>query len=391
MNIGVFFGGKNTEHDVSIITGQLIISGLKELGYNPVPIYIAKNGSWFSDPKMDSIDFFKNIDPKQDLNEAKSLKLSLTEATSNGVEFKTKGIFSKTINIDIAFPALHGKNGEDGTIQGLFELLNIPYIGCDVTASAITMDKGLTKLIYQRFNMPTANFIHFQKEDYLANTKKILYEINKNLPWPMIVKPANLGSSIGISKASNDQELINAIEVALHYDYKVIVEESIEDLMDLTVCVIGNAEPRASLIQESAFSKDLFTYEDKYINDGGAQLGNALKKLIIPATLDKKTTEEIQNMAVEAYKVIGCSGIARVDFLYSKTFKKYYINEINPMPGTIYHHLWKKSGIELVDLLRMLIIFAQEKHDRKNKITYTFDSSILQQSNSNKMKLKGIE
>lgn len=390
MNIGVFFGGKNTEHDVSIITGQLIIAGLKELGHNPVPVYISKDGTWFTDPRMDSIEFFKDMDKKNALSDSKKLTIAMSEGNETGIDIKSKRLFGSNLKIDLAFPAFHGMNGEDGTIQGLFELLNIPYVGCGVTASAIAMDKVLTKLMYQRFNIPTAKFVYFEKEEYLANSKKIIDEIKDNLPWPMIIKPANLGSSIGISKANNDKELINALELALHYDYKVIVEECIQDLMDLTVCVIGNKNPKASLIQESNFNKDLFSYEDKYLEDGGAQLGNADKKIIIPANLDEKTTEEIRNMAVDIFKLFDCSGIARVDFLYNKTYKKYYANEINPLPGTIYHHLWKKSGIELVDLLRMLLDFAKEKHERKNKLTYTFDSPILQQSNSSKMKLKGI-
>lgn len=385
MNIGVFFGGKNPEHDVSIITGQLVIKGLIDLGHNAVPIYITKAGEWLYSEEFKDINYFKSL-KDQNFKNAKRVSLNFSKK-GNSVVIVPKTLFSSEILIDLAFPALHGKNGEDGTIQGVFELLNIPYVGCNVSTSGITIDKVLTKLMYQRFNFPTAKFIFFNKEEYLKDSDKVIKDIRTNLPWPVIVKPSSLGSSIGISKANSDKELSNAIEVALHYDNKIIVEELITDLSDLTICVIGNNEPRASLIQESIFTKDLFTYEDKYISDGGAQTGNAEKKLIIPAELDKKTTEAITDTALEIYRSFECSGIARIDFLYNRTFKKFYANEINTMPGTVYHHLWKKSGMELNELLSNLINYANDSFDKKNKLTYTFESSILSKANTSKMKL----
>lgn len=390
MTIGIFFGGKNTEHDVSIITGELIISGLKELGHTAVPIYISKEGKWYIDEKMDTIEFFKKIKGKDGVKGVNEANLVMQEGQNGGAIFKTSGLFPKTYKIDVAFPAIHGLYGEDGTIQGLFELLNIPYIGCDVLSSAIAIDKVWTKLIYQRFNFPTTKFVYFQTNDWLSKKDDILKDIKQNLTWPVFIKPSRLGSSIGMTKAHTDDELEFSVEVALHYDTKVLVEESVEDLMDITVAVLGNDEPQASLIQESAYTKDFFSYEDKYLKEGGAQIGNAEKSIIIPATLDEKTTKEIQDMAIEIYKTVGCSGTARVDFLYDKTFKKYYANEINTLPGTLYHHLWKKSGIELKDLLTKLIDLGVERNKKKNKLTYTFESEILNKANSGKMKLKGV-
>ena len=225
--------------------------------------------------------------------------------------------------------------------------------------------------------------------EWRVNKKNVIQQI-KSLNWPVIIKPARLGSSIGISKAKNQKELEFAIEVALHYDEKVIVEKCITDLMDVTCCLIGNNDPQPSLLQESIFQSEFFSYEDKYLKGGGAQTGKATKSIIIPARLDTKTTKEIQNAAVKAYLILGCSGIARVDFLYDKTTKKWYANEVNTLPGTLYHHLWKKSGVPFGELLKKLIGFAEEKYQKKKQITYTFDSNILTQASSTKLALKGL-
>lgn len=382
MRIAVFFGGKNPEHDVSIITGQLIIKGLKDLGHMAYPIYISKEGKWYLNEKMDSVEFFKN----KPSNLGTEVMVDFAKNQDGSVNFKTKGFFAKSYQVDLAFPAIHGQNGEDGTIQGLFELLNIPYVGCNVVTSAIAMDKVLTKLFYQRFNFPTTKFIYFNKSEWESKKDSLITEIKSNLTWPVFVKPSRLGSSIGMTKVKAEEDLDFAIEVALHYDSKVLVEESVEDLMDITVALIGNKDPKVSSIQESSFSKDFFNYEDKYLNDGGAQLGNAQKSIIIPARLDEKTTKEIQHMAKDIYLVLEATGIARVDFLYNKTFKKFYANEINTLPGTLYHHLWKESGINLNELLSLLIEYAVEVNKEKESLTYVFESSILEKSSSNKLK-----
>lgn len=390
MNIGAFFGSRSPEHDVSIITGQLIIQGLKDLGHNVIPVYVKKDGKWAVGEDLGNIDFFKQKDFEEKIKKYEGFAI-LPDPASKKLILKKNGTFgSKEYSIDVAFPAFHGQFGEDGTVQGLFEMMNIPYVGCDVLASAITMDKVLTKVMYQKYNIPTTNFIYFENRDWVTNKDEVLKSIEKDLKWPLIIKPARLGSSIGISKANNKEELEFSIEVALHYDDKVIVEDCVEDLMDLTVAVLGNENPVVSHIQESVYSKDFFSYEDKYLEDGGAQLGNADKKIIIPASTDDQTTKDIKDTATKVYKIFGCSGTARVDFLYSKTLKKFFVNEINPLPGTLYHHLWQKSGVELKDLLSQLVDLAKEKHEKKEKLTHTFDSAILNQASKDKMKLKGV-
>jgi D-alanine-D-alanine ligase len=284
--VGVFFGGRSPEHDVSIVTGELIISGLKKLGYPVVPVYIGQNGEWHVGEKLGELKFFSAGDYRDKLKGLDALSFDL-ESSRGKIVMKSKGWGGKTSSIDIAFPAMHGQYGEDGTLQGLFEMLNVPYVGCDVSSSALAMDKVLTKLMYRAEGIPTTAFVSLSASEWEADRSAALKSASA-LSYPLFVKPARLGSSIGISKARDAKELEFGIEVAFHYDNKVIIEEGIEPVMDVTACVIGHTALSVSLLQESSFAKDFFSYEDKYLNDGGAQLGNAKKSIVIPASLGRK-------------------------------------------------------------------------------------------------------
>jgi len=383
--IGVFFGSRNPEHDVSIITGQLIISGLRKLNYSVVPVYLDKQGRWYVGEQFGHLGQF--TDPKTTfLGKDRRWVLDMEESMGKLV-FQKKGFGGKKISIDLAFPAFHGQNGEDGTFQGLCELLQVPYVGCDVASSAVTMDKVLTKLLLQAARIPTTEFVFFTKSEWVTDKKGIIKNIINTLRLPVIVKPARLGSSIGIAKAKTEKDLEFAVEVAFHYDEKVIIEVCITDLMDVTCAVMGNGNPTPSLLQESVFGDELFSYEDKYLEDGGAQLGNAKNSIVIPARLDEFTKKKIQDIAIKVYKLIGCSGIARVDFLYDTKTKEIYANEVNTLPGTIYHHLWKASGIELPELLTKLIGYAEEKYSQKKEYIHTFNSDLLKFANSVKLQV----
>lgn len=386
LNIGVFFGSRSPEHDISIITAQLIIAGLKGLGHQVTPVYISKKGEWLIGEELGSIHMFTE---PETLTPSKYGKYYLDLERSVGkLVFKKKGWMSKSVTVNLAFPALHGSYGEDGTIQGLFEMLNVPYVGCGVTASTIAMDKVLTKQLYQIYDIPTTKFVHFYKQDWNEHKSKIISQISQQLNWPVFVKPVHLGSSIGIAKVKNQdlKELEHRIEVALYYDDKVLVEEGVENLMDVTCCVIGNEHPRPSLLQESVFTKDLFDFKDKYLKAGGAQTGKAQNSIVIPARLNDQTAKAIQEAALKVFKALECSGIARVDFLFDQRRQQFFANEVNPLPGTLYHHLWKASGLELPDLLTELIRLAEEKHEQKKKINYTFESTVLKNLKAGKLR-----
>lgn len=385
-NIGVFFGSGSPEHDISIITAQLIISGLKGLNYQVTPIYITKQGKWMLGEDLGNLKLF--TDPNKKIEEQKEYSeyyLDLEQSIGKMV-FRKKGFNGKSITLDIAFPALHGSFGEDGTIQGLFEMFGIPYVGCGVAASAVSMDKALTKIVMQQAGIPTTKFIYFNKQDWETSKSEISESVNQ-LKWPVFVKPVHLGSSIGIGKVKSGdiKDLENKIEVALHYDNKVLVEEGVENVTDLTCCVIGNNVLIASELQESVFNKDLFDFEDKYISGGGAQTGNATSNLVIPANVDKGITAAIKKTAKQVYNALGCAGIARIDFLFDKQSGKFYANEVNPLPGTLYHHLWKASGIELSELLEKLLGYAQESYEQKRRINLTFESSLLKNLGGSKL------
>ncbi len=384
--IGVMFGSKSPEHDISIITGQFIMAELRKTDkYNVVGIYIDKKGNWFLGKELESLKFFTSGDYTEKLKEMSNWSVS-TKIT-NKLVLDSKGMFSKEISIDVVFPALHGQNGEDGAIQGMLEMLSVPYVGCDFKSSSVAMDKVLNKLFYKSINIPTTNFIYFSKKEWGKEKDIILNKAKNELKWPVFVKPANLGSSIAITKVKEYKELEKACELACYYDNKVLIEESVENLMDITCAVIGNEELKSSLVQESTFEKDSLSYEDKYLNDGGSHFGNDEKKIIIPARLNQETTDKIQEMSKNIFKSLGCSGIARVDYLYNKETKELFANEINPLPGTLYHHLWKESGLEASELINKLINWAIEKYKEKNEITYTFKSDVLKHAKGIKLKM----
>lgn len=387
-NIGVFFGSKSPEHDISIITGQLIMSGLKGLGYPVIPVYLSKKGEWLLGEELGFLKTF--TDPQKKISVKKLGRYYLDLENSVGkLVFKKKGLGGRAVQVDLAFPAFHGSFGEDGTIQGLFEIFGLPYVGCDVTSSALTMDKILTKQFYQGQGIATTNFMFYDRPAWLTRKSEILDEVQRKLQWPVFVKPARLGSSIGVAKAKTMKDLEFAIEVALQYDERFLVEESVEDLMDVTVAVLGNENPRASLLQESVFTDELFSYEEKYLKEGGTQLGKAVSNIVIPARLDAVTTQEIQNAGIKIFQLFGCSGIARVDFLYDKRAEKFYANEVNTLPGTLYHHLWEKSGVNLGELLQELLRLAWERHLAKKKSISTFNSELLRRLHGTKLRTKG--
>lgn len=378
-NIGVIFGSSSPEHDVSICTAEFIIFGLKKMGYVVTPVYLTKDRKWLIGEELGSLKFFTdNKDKLKDLENKYEYLLDLS-GTGGKMVFVKKGLFGKKVEIDLVFPSFHGAYGEDGMAQGIFEMIGVPYVGCDVMSSALAMDKAMTKAVYDSAGIKTAKYFSFSKSDWNSDGQAIMSRAKSELKFPVFVKPAHLGSSIGIAKVKSVEgnELEIAIEAALYYDDKIVIEEGVNNLMDITCCVLGNDELTTSEIQESVFSSELFNFEDKYLNDGGAQFGNAQDGLVIPARLDNETTTQVKELSKKIFKLFGCSGIARVDFLYDKESMEVYANEINTLPGTLYHHLWKASHVEFDELLKVLIALAEKRFEEKKKLNLVFDSAIL--------------
>lgn len=382
--VAVIFGGKSAEHDVSIITAHLpIISSLISSGkFEVIPIYISKEGKWYSDEKMLDLDYFKNnLDNK--LNTLRTLDISLND----GLRIIRTGFFSKKIKIDIVFPAMHGTYGEDGSLMGLLRMANVPFVGCDISASTIAMDKSFTKQILASADIATVPFIYFTKKDWEGSGSINILEKIENLKYPLFVKPVHLGSSIGIAKTKDIEELKQAVEVALHYDNKVLIEESVENLIEVTLPIMGNSELTLGAIERPLNKTSFFDFQEKYLGENGKKNNGRVNNNYseIPAKISEELSKEIEYLGKKTYKILGCSGISRIDFLIDSSVNKVYVNEVNTLPGGLYDHNWRKTGVSNVELVTKLIDLALEKFDEKRAITHTFSSEILNNLNSAKL------
>ena len=384
--IGVFFGGQSPEHEISIITGEFVIAELRKMDLNVVAVYVDKNGAWHSDEQVSKLEFFKN-DYESKLESLPKYNLNLSTSKEKMILETGKILGNKTIEIDFVFPTFHGLYGEDGTVQGLCEFFRIPYAGCGLYASSVAIDKGLTKKVLKSLGIPTTEFLTFTKETFSDNKEQVFSEIEKKLNLPLFVKPARAGSSIGISKVKLIDELDDALNLAFHYDTKIVVENSVENVVDLTCAVLSDGQTiMPSKVQQSVFSSDLFDYSVKYLEDGGAQTGNAESNLIIPADISDKHTKQIKEYSQALFKELDANGMIRVDFLLNKETGELFANEINPLPGTLYHHLWKKTGVEINDVLEKMLAHGMMRWKESKEIQNDFQTDVL--NNANQLKLQ---
>lgn len=347
IKLAVIFGGMSTENEVSIISGTSVIKNINKEKYEIFPIYIDKKGTWHKYPENQNLMNIKE-------NISKFIKIE------NVTEYIKK--------FDVVFPVLHGLYGEDGTIQGMLELLKIPYVGCNVLASSVGMDKAYTKVIFEKANLKQADYIYIRKNDdkyifvekdfseEILNIEDIVEKIVKNITFPMFVKPSNSGSSVGVRKVVSKEELKNAIEYASSFDKKIIIEQGIKG-KEVECAVLGNEIVKSSCVGEIIPAEEFYSYDAKY--------NNSDSKTLIPANISEEISEKIQYLAIKAFKAINGAGLARVDFFIEDATQEVYINEINTMPGftsiSMYPKLWEKSGIQYEDLLDRLIQLAFER------------------------------
>lgn len=351
LKVGVIFGGISSEHDVSKVSGTSVISNLNKEKYDILPIYIDKKGNWYT--------YDKNINDIQILDIDSNIEEDIKPILN--IEYILK-------SLDVVFPVLHGLGGEDGSIQGLFELLNVPYVGCGILASSIGMDKVYTKIIFEKAGIKQAKYDYIRKfndkyiyvdknfNEEIVTLEEIVEKINNNLKYPMFIKPSNSGSSVGINKANNIEELRNAIEYAARFDKKILIEEGLIG-KEVECAVLGNEEVTASCIGEIKPAEDFYTFDAKYKNQES--------KVLIPAQLSEEMSEKIRKLAVKAFKAIDGKGLSRVDFFANESTNEIYINEINTLPGfttiSMYPKLFKQVGIEYSELLDKLINLALER------------------------------
>lgn len=376
IRVGVVFGGESVEHEVSIISAVQAMNKLDNDKYEIIPIYISKEGEWYTGAALREIDTFKDID-------------LLKRYTKNVVLYKkngrfvlqNKGLFKRIVKeIDIAFPVVHGTNVEDGVLQGYLKTIGIPFVGSGVLPSAIAQDKVIQKQVFESVELPIPDYIWFYDSEYNDDSDLIIEKIEKKLSYPMIVKPATLGSSVGISSANNKKALVKAIEEAIEYDSKIIVEEKIDNLTEVNISVLGNYEnQKLSEIEEVMTDNELLTYDDKYVNGskklGKSGMASASRK--IPATISDKLKDEVREIATSAFKAVGLSGDVRIDFLIDQKKKKAYINEINSCPGSLAFYLWEPVGKNFTALLDEMINIAIKDYKKNSNKTHSFNTNIL--------------
>lgn len=376
IKVGLIYGGKSGEHDVSLQTALAVIKAFDQSKYDIMPFYITKQGEWRAGAQIegtvDRLDLLTFSEQKEGISAnalsslfERTLQLKARTGVSDGTDISA----DEYAPIDVIFPLLHGTFGEDGTIQGLLEMANIPYVGAGVLASAVGMDKVFMKKVFAEEGLPQCKYRHCTRTEWRRNSSRFIKEIEVALGYPCFVKPANLGSSVGISKANHQDDLMQAIEEAFRYDRKVIVEEAV-DAREIEIGVLGNDDPKASVPGEVVSSSDFYDYRAKYM-DGKSSM-------IIPADLDPDRVQELREMAVRAFRAVDGSGLSRVDFFIRSSDGKMMINEINTMPGftpfSMYPLLWQETGVSYQELLDELISLAMQRHAEKQEIDYGFSA-----------------
>ena len=402
IKVGVIFGGETVEHEVSIISAIQAMNKMDEEKYDIIPIYITKDREWYTG------DMLKDIEVYQDFDLIKKYSDNVVLYYKNGsyVLQKKKGLFKNVVKeIDIAFPITHGTNVEDGVLQGYLQTIGIPYVGPNVYAGVVGQDKAFMKDVWKNANLPITNYIWFYDIDYKQNEEEIL-EKAKKMKYPLIVKPATTGSSVGISVCQNEQQLKEGIDEAIQYDGKIIIEEVVENLKEVNIAIMGNYEnQKVSEIEEVISANKFLTYTDKYIGNGkngkikgatkaatkSTSKGMASANRKIPAEIDEKKRKEIEDIAIKAFKVLGSSGNSRIDFLIDEKDNKVYINEINSIPGSLAFYLWDAKNINFSQVLDDMINIGIKDYKKRTSKTHSFETNILKGFTNGLKGAKGVK
>lgn len=394
-NLAVFFGGRTVEHDVSIITGNQLMDNADPSKYNVIPVYIARDGIWYTGEKLRDVNFYKNFDATN--KTLKQVALLPTANRAELVEVNPKGgLFAANkrapIKVDVAIPAMHGLHGEDGTLQGLFELANIPYASAGVVGSAVGMDKIVMKAAFKGNGFPVLDSTSFERTRWVQDPESVLDAIEGQLVYPLFVKPANLGSSIGINKAVDRESLRQAIDVAIAYDRRILVENGVSDLIEINCSCLGfGGRVRASVCEQPVTWKEFLTFEEKYMRGEGASKSMESMARKIPAPIGEALTKQIQDLACAAFTALDCKGVVRIDFIYDTAAQKAYINEINTIPGSFAFYLWEPTGLPYAQLIDELVEIAKAAHAEKNASSYAFDSGVLNKAGRGAKGAKGAK
>lgn len=376
-NIGVFFGGCSTEHEISVISASQAMSAIDRSVYDVTPIYITKQGHWYTGDALLDVANYRDVPAL--LAKCKEVYMEPIRGDYNLYARKRplfgNGIVSK---LDVVIPVLHGSYGEDGTFEGILDAIGIPYAGCNVLASANGMDKITMKMILQACDIPVVDYVWFTDKQWFAKRDELIDKIESTLGYPVIVKPANLGSSVGIGRAKDRAQLLERVEDAERYSTRIIVEHMVENLHEVNCSVLGDCdEYQTSVCEEPIKSGEILSYEDKYMGGSKGAKGMQASQKRIPADLPEAVSERIRFLAGETFRVLSCHGVSRVDVIMDADNGEIYVNEINTIPGSLSFYLWEATGISFDKLMDRLVKLALKRKREQGMKTISYDQNIF--------------
>ena len=377
-NVAVFFGGRSVEHEISVISALQAINAFNQEKYNVVPIYISKKGRWFTGSNLFNINNYRDMDALERNAEEVFMRPEYGDFNLYRVNTKS-GLFSKkdpvVAELHAAIPVLHGTNGEDGVFEGLLETIGIPFAGCNTLSSANGMDKITMKMILRESGVPVVDYVWFTDKQWSSKKDALIEEVEKEIGYPVIVKPANLGSSVGIGKAADRAQLIEKVDNACRFSQRIIVEHMIGKMKEINCSVLGDCDDYQPSVCEEPISKgDFLSYDEKY---RGGNEGMAASEKRIPADLPDETAKRVQHLACETFRVLSCHGVSRVDVMIDESDNQIYVNEINTIPGSLSYYLWEASGIRFDQLMDRLVKLALKRKREVERKTFSYDRNIF--------------
>lgn len=400
LKVGVFFGGESVEHEISIISANQAMHAIDKTKYDVVPVYLSKKCEWYTGDALFDVKEYKNLEGL--LKKCQRVVIVPNNGKIQMERYPAKKFGNNVVNtIDVAIPVIHGTNGEDGALQGFFELNGIPYSGCEVAAAAVGQDKVFMKNILRDSGLPITKYVWYYSSDWFADQESCLDTIEEKLNYPVMIKPASLGSSVGISKATDRASLEEGITEAIGFDKKFIVEEMVTQLVEVNCSVIGDfSSAKPSVLEEVMGSDEFLSFRDKYEGGGGSKgaktsgtksQGMASTNRIIPARLTEEGTKYVQDLAVQTFRVLGSAGVARIDFLINAENNEVYVNEINTIPGSLSFYLWEKTDRNFTELMTSLVKLALKRQRERENLTFSFESNVLSLQAGGTKGAKGVK
>lgn len=394
-NIGVIFGGRSTEHEISVISASQAMAAIDREKYDVTPIYITKQGHWYTGAPLFDVKNYRHI--PELLKQCTEVYMRPVYGDYNLYPANPKGFFSSSAmkpvgKLDVVIPVLHGTNMEDGIFEGVLQTIGIPYAGCDVLSSANGMDKITMKMILRANDVPVVDYVWFTDKQWHTRRDALIEQIEDTLGYPVIIKPANLGSSVGIGSAHDRNQLKARIDDAERYSTRIIVEHMLADMQEINCSVLGDCDDyRTSVLEEPIKSGDFLTYEKKYMGGGKGSEGMQSSQKRIPAELPDDVTKEIQHLAGETFRVLSCHGVSRVDVMIDRTDGRIYVNEINTIPGSLSFYLWEATGLSFDKLMDELVKLALRRRREEGMKTVSYDQNIFNLTGGAKGGLKGAK